>query len=133
MSNFQYCFINAFLHLKVHSYHSCLWMNSFKFVPLHAWFLVIAFICALLSVSACVCICVSIPNTSGMIWWLVEQAFPCSQLLCIWYLPLIKWYGLALLTQHIMNDCLQRLMWRGTIYTTWKADCFSYYGEWVNV
>ena len=95
-------------------------------------------------VSMCV-LCVCLPSraliTSGVIWcdincvWLVKQvlrlfpAFSCF----IWQLPSIKWMGVALLTQRVMNACQRRLRWRSTSYrrTTLKTEHFSYKGEWV--
>ena len=76
---------------------------------------------------------------SGVIWcdidcvWLVKQvlrlfpAFSCF----IWHLPSIKWIGVALLTQHVMNTCQNSLRWQGTSYrrTTQKTEHFRYIGE----
>ena len=90
----------------------------------------------------CVCVRVSAPKTlitSDVIWcdidhvWLIKQvlqlfpAFSCF----IWQLPSIKWMGVALVTQHILNACQRRLKSRGTSYrrTTLKTEHFSYKGE----
>ena len=71
-------------------------------------------------VCVCVCVCVCPPPrmliTSGMIWCdigcvrLVKQV---SQLFTafnyfIWHLPFIKWLGVAILTQHVMNTCQRK-------------------------
>ena len=81
------------------------------------WFLEIAI--ALIHMLVCVSDCLSVcppPRlliTSGMIWcdinhvWLVKQVlwlFPLFSSF-IWYLPLIKLMGLALVTQHVVNAC----------------------------
>ena len=67
----------------------------------------------------CVCVCVSAPRpliTSGVIWCdigcvqLVKQVlrlFPASNYF-IQHLPSIKWMGVAILTQHIMNTCQRK-------------------------
>ena len=70
---------------------------------------------------ACVHVCVSVcppPRpliTSGVIWCdigcvrLVKQVlrlFPAFNYF-IWHFPSIKWMGVAILTQHVMNACLK--------------------------
>ena len=86
-----------------------------------AWFLEIALartsVCVSVYVSVSVCSPPRALITSGVIWChighvrLVKQV---SRLLpafnyFIWYLPLIKWMGVAILTQHVMNACQRKL------------------------
>ena len=80
-----------------------------------AWFLEIALVC----MSVCVCVCLP-PRpliTSGVIWCnigcvqLVKQVlqlFPAFNYF-IRHLPSIKWMGMAILTQHIVNACQRKL------------------------
>ena len=80
--------------------------------------------------------------TSGVIWcdighvWLVKQVlqlFPAFNYF-IWHFPSIKWMGVAILTQHVVNACQRKLRWRGTSYkrTTQKTEHFIYKSEWAN-
>ena len=70
---------------------------------------------------ACVCVCVCPPPrsliTSGVIWCdigrvpLVKQVlrlFPAFNYF-IRHLPSIKWMGVAILTQHVVNACQRKL------------------------
>ena len=80
-------------------------------------------------VGMCVYLCVSVCPppaliTSGMIWcdidhvWLVKQIlrlFPAFNYF-IWHLPSIKWIGVTILIQHIVNACQRKLRWFGTNY-----------------
>ena len=76
-----------------------------------AWFLEIA----LVRVTVCMCVSVCLPPrpliTSGVIWCdidcvqLVKQVlwlFPAFNYF-IWHFPSIKWMGVAILTQHVVN------------------------------
>ena len=94
--------------------------------------------CVCVRACACVCVCVLCVwcvfvsvcplsrelITSGMIWCDID----CMQLIkevlqlflafnyFIWHFPLIKWMGMAILTQHIMNACQRKLGWQCTSY-----------------
>ena len=67
---------------------------------------------------ACVCVCVCVPAlrpliTSGMIWCDIDRVRLVKQVLRLFptfnyfirHLPLIKWMGLIILTQHVVNTC----------------------------
>ena len=97
-------------------------------------------------ISMCVCVCLSVclsvclpPGaliTSGVIWCDIGRVLlskPVSRLFpafnyFIWQLPLIKWMGVAILMQHIVNTCQRKLRWHGTSYkrTTVKTGRFIY-------
>ena len=75
-------------------------------------------------VYVCLSVCVSAPKGINNQWHdmvclrLVKQVprlFPVF-IYFIWYLPSIKWMGVAILTQHTMNTCQRKLRWHGTIY-----------------
>ena len=78
---------------------------------------------------------------SGRIWCdiglvrLVKQVSPLFPAFnyFVWHLPSIKWMGVAILTQHIVNACQRKIRWRGTSYkrTTGKTVCFIYKSEWA--
>ena len=97
------------------------------------------FMCWYVCVSVCLCICVSVylcvcasapeginNQWHDMVWytyvrhvWFVKQVSrlcPAFNYFIIWHLPLIKWMGVAILTQHIMNTCQRKLRWCGTSY-----------------
>ena len=75
----------------------------------------------------CVCVCVSVcvsvrPPlrpliTSGVIWCDIDHVRLVKQVLWLFpafnyfiqHLPSIKWMGVAILTQHIMNACQRKL------------------------
>ena len=91
-------------------------------------------------IDMCVCVSVCPPPraliTSGMIWCdighvqlvkKVSRLFPTFNYF-IWYLPSIKWMGIAILTQHIVNACQRKLKWHGTSYkrAMGKTECFIY-------
>ena len=91
-------------------------------------------------------VCVSLPPrpliTSGMIWcdidrvWLGKQVlrpFPAFNYF-IRLLLSIKWMGVGILSQHMMNACQRKLRWHGNSYknTTQKTECFIYKSEWAN-
>ena len=80
--------------------------------------------------------------SSGVIWCdirhvqLVKQVswlFPAFYYF-IWHLQSIKWMGVAILTQHVMNACQRKLRWCSTSYkrTTRKIGNFIYKSEWAN-
>ena len=85
----------------------------------HAWFLEFA----LVHVSVCVSVCLSVcplPRpliTSGVIWCDIDRVRLVKQVLRLFpafnyfirQLPLIKWMGVAILTQLIVNACQRKL------------------------
>ena len=75
-----------------------------------AWFLEIALVCV------SVCVCVSAPRpliTSSVIWCDIDRVRLVKQVLRLFpafnyftrHFPSIKWMGMAILTQHVMNAC----------------------------
>ena len=79
------------------------------------WFLEIALVRK--SVYVCVSVCVSTPQASNNQWRdighvrLVKQVlrlFPAFNYF-IWHLLSIKWMGVAILTQHVVNACQRKL------------------------
>ena len=74
-------------------------------------------------VCVCVCVCVSVyppPRpliTSGVIWCDIDRVRLVKQVLrlfpafnyFIWQLPSIKWMGMAILTQLVVNACQRKL------------------------
>ena len=95
-----------------------------------------------LHVVMCVCPPTRLLITSGVIWcdlhcvWLVKQVlwlYPAFNYF-IRHLPSIKWMGVTILTQHIVNAFQRKLRWRGTSYkrTTRKTERFIYKSEWAN-
>ena len=119
----------------------CMWLKATSI-----WFLEIALVCA--SVCGCVSVCLSVclPQraliTNGVIWCdigrvqLVKQV---SRLFLtfnyfIWHLLSIKWMGMPILSQHVVNACQRKLRWHGISYkrTTRKMECFIYKSEWAN-
>ena len=125
--------------------------------------LVCVCVCVCLCVCVCVCppprplitsgvmyVCVSLPAPKAinnqwrdMVWYrpcviLLNKLHGFTLLLItyfIWHLPLIKWIGVAILTQHIVNAYQRKLRWHGTSYKriTRKTECFIYKSEWANV
>ena len=102
--------------------------------------------CFGLQVSMCVCVCVPTPKSINnqwcdMVWYRplcnclskFHGFFPAFNYF-IWHLPSIKWMGLAILTQHIVNACQKTPRWHGTSYkrTTGKMGHFIYKREWAN-
>ena len=69
----------------------------------------------------CVCVSVCPPPrpliTSGMIWCDIDHVRLVKQVLRLFpafnyfirHLPFIKWIGVAILTQHVVNACLRKL------------------------
>ena len=94
-------------------------LNQARGRRLYAWFLEIV----LVHVSVCVCVCLSVcppPRpliTSGVIWCGIDlvrlvkqvlQLFPAFNYF-IRQLPSIKWMGVAILTQLVVNACQRKL------------------------
>ena len=99
-------------------------------------------VCLSVRVSVCVSVCVSTPEGINNQWrdighvWLVKQVsrlFPAFNYF-IWHLPSIKWMGVAMLTQHVVNSCQRKLRWCDASYkrTTGKTERFIYKSEWTN-
>ena len=86
----------------------------------HAWFLEIFGSYVVRVCCMCVCLLLEVLIISDVIQtvWLVKQvlwlllAFNCF----IWYLLLIKWMGVAILTQLVVNACQRKLRWHSTSY-----------------
>ena len=110
-------------------------------LAVHTWFLENALVRVFVYVSVCLYVCLppGASITSGVIWCdigrvrllkQVLQLFPAFNYF-IWHLPLIKWMGMAILTQHVMNACQRKLSWCGTSYkrTAGKTECFNYKSE----
>ena len=99
------------------------------------------FTCQFMSLCVCVCVCVCSPLkvliASGMMWcdidhvWLVKQVLQTAFSCFIWQLPSVKWMGMALLTQHLVNPCQMILKCCSTSYKriTRKEEHFGYKGE----
>ena len=94
-----------------------------------------------------VCVCLCPPPRAliicSVVWCdigrmrLVKQVswlFP-AFIYFIWHLLLIKWIGVAILTQHVVNACQRKLKWCGTHYkrTTRKTEHFIHKSKWANV
>ena len=108
------------------------------------WFLEIALVC--LSVCVCVSVCVSPPPrpliTSGVIWCDIDRVQLIKQVLRLFpafnyfirQFPSIKWMGVAILTQLVVNACQRKLRWRGTSCKriTQKMERFIHKSEWAN-
>ena len=106
-----------------------------------SWFLEIALVRMLVCVSVCLSVC-SLSwalVTSDVMWCdigrvqLVKQVswlFPAFNYFT-WHLLLIKFMGVAILTQHVMNTCQRKLRWCGTSYkrTTRKTECVWITGD----
>ena len=142
--NFEKCTIMLGFHKSGHIYYAWLWMLFLDYLlfkpgtcslqPRAPGFFEIALACM------SVCLCVSAPKTINnqwrdMVWYIgcVQLVTKVSQLsptfnYFIWHLPLIKWMGMAILTQHVVNTCQRKLRWCGTSYkrTTRKTECSIY-------
>ena len=78
-------------------------------------------VCVCVSVSVCLCVSVCPPLrsliTSGMIWCGIDRVRLVKQVLrlfpafnyFIWHLLSIKWMGMAILSQHVVNACQRKL------------------------
>ena len=96
--------------------------------------------------SLCAGMCACLPPrpliTSGMISCDIDCVRLVKQVLWLFpafnyfirHLPSIKWMGVAILTQHVVNACQRKLRWHGTHYkgTTQKMERFIYKSEWAN-
>ena len=91
-----------------------------------------------------VCVCPPLRPliTSGVIWCDIDRVRLVKQVLRLFrafnyfiqHLSSIKWMGMTILTQHVVNACQRKLRWCGTSYkrTTLKTECFIYKREWAN-
>ena len=89
-------------------------------------------------VSLCVCLCVHSEAINNE-WCDIDRVLLVKQVLQLFpafnyfirHFLLIKWMGVAILTQHVVNTCQRKLTWRGTSYkrTTWKMECFIHKSE----
>ena len=90
---------------------------------------------------ACVCPPLRALIMSGVIWCdtshaglvkQVSQSLPAFNYF-IWHLPSIKWMGMAISTQHVVNACQRRPRWRGTSHkrTTRKTKHFIKVNGWM--
>ena len=85
------------------------------------------YVCVCVCLSVCLFVCLSAPKGINNQWRDMLWYMPCtigynkfhsfSLLLIIWHLLLIKWIGVAILIQHVVNACQRKLRWRGTIAT----------------
>ena len=84
---------------------------------MHAWFFEIVLVRVSVCARACVCVCVSAPEVINNQWRdkgcvrLVKQVlrlFPTFNYF-IRHLPSIKWMGVAILTEHVVNTCQRKL------------------------
>ena len=89
----------------------------------NTWFLEIALARASVCLRVCVCLSVCPPPraliTSGVIWCNIDCVRLVKQVLLLLItsystLLLIKWMGVNILTQYIMNICQRKLRWHGT-------------------
>ena len=95
-----------------------------------------------------VCVCLSVcppPRpliTSAMIWCDIDRVRLVKQVLRLFpafnyvirQLPSIKWMGVAILTQFVVNAYQRKLRWHGTSCkrTTRNTERFIYKSEWAN-
>ena len=117
------------------------WLSTPGFLKL-LWF-VCWYVCVCVCLSVCLsvrlCIYVSTPEGINNQWRDMVWYRPCVQLFLafsyfIWHFLSIKWMGVAILAQLVMNACQRRLRWHGTSYKrmTGKTERFICKSKWAN-
>ena len=115
--------INHVTISMLHTSCTCSWTLTFIFKPgTHGlWSRMPGFLKLLWFAHRYVCAYVCLSSkpliTSGVIWCDIERVRLVKQVLRLFpnfnyfirHLPLIKWMGVAILTQHVMNTCQKKL------------------------